>query len=119
MPPILSLRNISKAFPGVQALDDVSIDLPAGQVTALIGENGAGKSTIVKILTGIYAPDEGDIHVDDSPARFHSPRDAWAAGIAANHNAAATRQGLHAVHQCGFADIINDHVNAPLFSHFI
>jgi rhamnose transport system ATP-binding protein len=55
--PVLSLRGIVKTFPGVRALDGVQIDLYPGQVTALIGENGAGKSTIVKTLTGIYQPD--------------------------------------------------------------
>ncbi|MEM9196704.1 MAG: sugar ABC transporter ATP-binding protein [Pseudomonadota bacterium] len=83
--PVLSLKGISKHFPGVQALDDVSCDLTPGSVTALIGENGAGKSTIVKILTGIYVPDAGSITVDGEIRRFASPKDAWSAGIAAIH----------------------------------
>ncbi len=83
--PVLSLEHISKSFPGVRALHDVSFALNAGEVTALIGENGAGKSTIVKILTGIYVPDEGEIRVDGTPRSFSSPRDSWAAGIAAIH----------------------------------
>jgi len=83
--PVLSLEHISKSFPGVRALRDVSFTLNAGEVTALIGENGAGKSTIVKILTGIYVPDEGDVRVGGLPQRFTSPRDSWAAGIAAIH----------------------------------
>jgi rhamnose transport system ATP-binding protein len=82
---VLSLEHISKSFPGVRALRDVSFALNAGEVTALIGENGAGKSTIVKILTGIYAPDEGEIRVGTAPRSFSSPRDSWAAGIAAIH----------------------------------
>ena len=61
--PVLSLTGLSKSFPGVRALHDVTFGLKAGEVTALIGENGAGKSTIVKILTGIYAPDDGKIFV--------------------------------------------------------
>lgn len=84
-PPILSLSGVSKQFPGVKALDDVSFDLTAGSVTALIGENGAGKSTIVKILTGIYAPDHGTIAVNDELKQISSPKDAWNAGIAAIH----------------------------------
>ncbi|MEL6234163.1 MAG: sugar ABC transporter ATP-binding protein [Pseudomonadota bacterium] len=84
-PPVLSLKGISKQFPGVRALDDVSCDLSPGSVTALIGENGAGKSTIVKILTGIYVPDAGSITVDGEARRFASPKDAWSAGIAAIH----------------------------------
>ncbi len=83
--PVLSLSRISKSFPGVRALHDVSFALNAGEVTALIGENGAGKSTIVKILTGIYVPDQGEVRVGGSLRNFTSPRDSWAAGIAAIH----------------------------------
>jgi rhamnose transport system ATP-binding protein len=81
----LELADISKSFPGVRALADVSLTLNPGEVTALIGENGAGKSTIVKILTGIYKPDQGVIRVKGEEKRFASPRDSWAAGIAAIH----------------------------------
>lgn len=70
MQPVLSLRGITKSFPGVRALNGVQLDLYPGQVTALIGENGAGKSTIVKILTGIYQPDDGTISVDGIATRF-------------------------------------------------
>jgi rhamnose transport system ATP-binding protein len=83
--PILSLKGVSKRFPGVRALHDVGLDLRAGEVTALIGENGAGKSTLVKILTGIYQADEGEITVSGAPFICTGPRDAWAAGIAAIH----------------------------------
>ena len=83
--PILTLSGISKSFPGVRALHDISLSLRPGRVTALIGENGAGKSTIVKILTGIYRPDEGEIRVAGEARHFSSPRDSWAAGIAAIH----------------------------------
>jgi rhamnose transport system ATP-binding protein len=82
---ILSLSHISKSFPGVRALHDISFDLNRGEVTALIGENGAGKSTIVKILTGIYAADSGAISVSGIESIFRSPRDSWAAGISAIH----------------------------------
>ncbi len=82
---VLTLSGVSKSFPGVRALDDVSLSLRPGRVTALIGENGAGKSTIVKILTGIYRPDAGEIRVNGAVRHFSSPRDAWAAGIAAIH----------------------------------
>ena len=83
--PLLSLRGISKHFPGVRALHDVHLTLQAGEVTALLGENGAGKSTIVKILTGIYRPDEGEISIDGRLMAFAGPRDAWSAGITAIH----------------------------------
>ena len=59
--PIFSLRNVSKHFPGVKALDKVQLDLYTGEVTALIGENGAGKSTLVKVMTGIYEITEGQL----------------------------------------------------------
>ncbi|WGW03773.1 sugar ABC transporter ATP-binding protein [Tropicibacter oceani] len=83
--PVLALDGITKTFPGVKALDGVSLRLYPGQVTALIGENGAGKSTVVKTLTGIYQPDGGDILVDGKPTRFPTAQDAAKAGITAIH----------------------------------
>ncbi|SFR18581.1 sugar ABC transporter ATP-binding protein [Poseidonocella sedimentorum] len=83
--PVLALSGITKSFPGVKALDGVSLELFPGQVTALIGENGAGKSTIVKTLTGIYQPDAGEIRVAGKPVRFASAQDAARAGITAIH----------------------------------
>jgi rhamnose transport system ATP-binding protein len=85
MTPGLSLRGISKSFPGVKALSGVQLDLFPGQVTALVGENGAGKSTIVKVLTGIYQPDEGTISVDGTATRFATPDAAAHAGVTAIH----------------------------------
>ena len=82
---VLNLIGVSKSFPGVRALNDISFALKSGEVTALIGENGAGKSTIVKILTGIYTPDTGELRVRDDVKTFTSPRDAWSSGIAAIH----------------------------------
>src|SRR5260370_34215537 len=58
-PPFLEMRNISKTFPGVKALDGVNLQIRKGEVLALAGENGAGKSTLMKILTGVYTPDPG------------------------------------------------------------
>ena len=81
--PVLSLRGIVKTFPGVRALDGVQMDLFPGQVTALIGENGAGKSTIVKILTGIYQPDAGQIMVDGVETHFPTAQAAGHAGVTA------------------------------------
>lgn len=83
--PVLRLSGISKSFPGVRALQDVSLDLYAGQVTALVGENGAGKSTIVKVLTGIYQPDAGVIEVAGKATTFPSASAAAAAGVTAIH----------------------------------
>lgn len=83
--PIVSMDMITKTFPGVKALDQVKLDLYPGQVTALVGENGAGKSTTVKILTGIYTPNGGTIRIDGEPVSFTSPNDASDAGITAIH----------------------------------
>ena len=83
--PVVSMDMITKTFPGVKALDEVSLDLYAGQVTALVGENGAGKSTTVKILTGIYRPDGGTIRIDGEPISLKTPNDASDAGITAIH----------------------------------
>lgn len=84
-PPILSLNGITKIFPGVRALSEVSLDLYPGQVTALVGENGAGKSTTVKILTGIYQPDGGEILVDGAPVQLATAHQASDLGITAIH----------------------------------
>ena len=83
--PVLSLTGISKSFPGVKALSEVSLELYPGEVTALVGENGAGKSTIVKILTGIYQPDEGEITINGLPMIFPTAQDAGRAGVTAIH----------------------------------
>lgn len=80
--PLVSLRGISKSFPGgVQALYKVSLDIYPGEVLALLGENGSGKSTLVKIVYGIYVPDEGEILVKGEKAEIKSPRDAIKRGI--------------------------------------
>jgi len=85
MSPVLALDNITKTFPGVKALDGVRLELFAGQVTSLVGENGAGKSTVVKILTGIYQPDGGEILLDGTPISFPTAQDAANAGVTAIH----------------------------------
>ena len=66
----LEMRNITKTFPGVRALDDVSFDCVRGEVHALCGENGAGKSTLIKILGGAYQPDAGSIQLDGRDVVF-------------------------------------------------
>ena len=81
--PIFELRGVSKSFPGVQALSDVSFFLNPGEVHALIGENGAGKSTLIKIMTGIYAPDQGEILLDGQPVQIRNSMEAQTLGIAA------------------------------------
>jgi methyl-galactoside transport system ATP-binding protein len=81
----LRIKNISKAFPGVIALDKVSIDVRPGSVHALMGENGAGKSTLMKCLFGIYDPDSGEILLEGKPVRFENSRQALDAGISMIH----------------------------------
>jgi ribose transport system ATP-binding protein len=81
----LIIENVSKAFPGVLALDKVSLTLRPGEIHALMGENGAGKSTLIKIITGLYQPDSGAMSIDGQPVVFLTPRDAIAAGVSAVH----------------------------------
>src|SRR5262247_1569013 len=78
-------EHITKRFPGVQALSDISLTIAAGSCHALCGENGAGKSTLGKILAGLYSPDEGKLLVHGDEVRFTGPRDALAAGVGIVH----------------------------------
>src|SRR4051794_4051645 len=79
--PALALRGISKRFPGVLANDHVDLEVAVGEVHALLGENGAGKSTICNVITGLYRPDAGELRVAGALASFSAPRDALEAGI--------------------------------------
>jgi ABC-type uncharacterized transport system ATPase subunit len=83
--PAVSLRGITKRFPGVVANDGVDFEAGEGEVHALLGENGAGKTTLSKILTGLYRPDEGEIELHGRPVQFDSPRDALDAGVSMVH----------------------------------
>jgi ABC-type sugar transport system ATPase subunit len=79
--PLLRLRGITKRFGAVQALTNVDLDIPVGQVTALAGDNGAGKSVLIKCISGIHAPEEGQIWWDGKEVHIHHPHDAAALGI--------------------------------------
>lgn len=79
---ILELKGITKIFPGIKALDNVHFQLKRGEIHALMGENGAGKSTFIKIITGVHAPDEGEIILNGEKVYFRNPRDAQKMGIA-------------------------------------
>ncbi len=78
---ILEIKNITKRFPGVLALNDVSFNIKRGEVHVLIGENGAGKSTLMKILSGVYQPNNGLIYMNDEEVKFNNPKEAQDAGI--------------------------------------
>ena len=78
---VLSLRKISKNFGAIKALTEVDLDLEAGEVLGLMGDNGAGKSTIVKIIAGNFPPSAGEITLEGKPVHFHKPVEARAAGI--------------------------------------
>jgi len=80
---ILELEHISKSFPGVKALDDVHFSLKPGEIHGLMGENGAGKSTFIKIITGVHEPDTGEVRIQGKPVVFRTPLEAQRAGIAA------------------------------------
>jgi len=79
--PLLSLKQITKTFGPVRALTAVDLDVAAGQVTALVGDNGAGKSSLIKTVSGLWAPDDGEIVWEGKPVRLHGPKDAEALGI--------------------------------------
>jgi D-xylose transport system ATP-binding protein len=80
-PPLVELRNIRVAFGGVTAVDNVTVDLRAGEVVGLVGGNGAGKSTLMRCLSGARPPDSGEILVDGKPVVIANPREAKALGI--------------------------------------
>jgi len=80
-PGTLEIRGVSKAFPNVQALTDVSLDIQPGEILAFMGENGAGKSTLLKILNGDYQPDTGTLTMDGQRLAFPNPNAAHKAGI--------------------------------------
>jgi ribose transport system ATP-binding protein len=81
----LSIGHVTKDFPSVRALDDVTFRVRAGEIQALMGENGAGKSALIKVVTGVHKPDSGRLLLDDQPVEFASPREALVAGIGAVH----------------------------------
>jgi len=84
-PPLLAARGVSKAYGGVHAVEDVTLEFPAGTVTAVVGDNGAGKTTLIKILAGVIQPDEGHLEVDGRAVRFPTPAAARAIGIETVH----------------------------------
>jgi len=84
-PPILSMHAITKTYPGVRAVDDVTFDVRGGEVHGLVGENGAGKSTLIKILAGAVHRDRGEIHFDGQPVEIATVHDAKRLGVSIIH----------------------------------
>ena len=95
--PLLQLRGVSKSFGAVHALQDVSLDINAGQVTALAGDNGAGKSVLIKCIAGIHTPDTGEILWKGGRVHIRTPRDAAALGIETVHQDLALCDNLDIV----------------------
>ncbi len=91
---MLKMNNISKSFPGVNALHDVSIEVHKGEVLALLGENGAGKSTLMKILSGVYAKDEGEIFIEGEKVLIRDVKQAENLGVAIIHQELSVLQNL-------------------------
>jgi len=94
--PLVELRNISIAFGGIKAVDDVSIDLYPGEVVGLLGHNGAGKSTLIKCLSGAYQADSGEVRIDGQKVEIANPRDARALNIETIYQTLALADNLDA-----------------------
>lgn len=86
METILEMKNISKHFSGVKALDKIQFDLRKGEIHSLLGENGAGKSTMIKILAGIHTPTEGQIFINGKEVKIEKVSDAKELGISVIHH---------------------------------
>ncbi|MEP5152802.1 ATP-binding cassette domain-containing protein [Planktotalea sp.] len=94
--PLVEMRNISIAFGGIKAVDDVSVDLRPGEVVGLLGHNGAGKSTLIKVLSGAYQKDEGQIFINGEEVEINSPRDARAHNVETIYQTLALADNLDA-----------------------
>ena len=88
--PILSLKGINKSFGPIDVLHDINIEVQAGEVLCLLGDNGAGKSTVIRILSGVHTPTSGVMAMDGTPVSFANPRSASDHGIATVHQFGGT-----------------------------
>jgi simple sugar transport system ATP-binding protein len=88
--PILALRGVHKSFGPIDVLHDVNLELHTGEVLCLLGDNGAGKSTVIRLLSGVHKPTTGTLEMDGKPVVFNSPRDASEHGIATVHQFGGT-----------------------------
>ena len=105
--PAVRFDRVTKRFPGVVALENVSFEIAAGSCHALCGENGAGKSTLGKILAGIYTPDAGGAVIDGRPVRFAGPTEALAAGVAMVHQELAFCENLSVAENLSLGSLPN------------
>ena len=96
MKKIISLKNISKRFGGVKAVEDISLDLFESEVCGIVGHNGAGKTVLMNILSGVYHPDTGEIYYYGNNVNFKSPADAKKKGIETIHQNLALAENLNA-----------------------
>jgi simple sugar transport system ATP-binding protein len=87
---ILRLKNINKSFGPIDVLHDINLDVKAGEVLCLLGDNGAGKSTVIRLLSGVHKPSSGAIEMDGAPVTFNNPREASDHGIATVHQFGGT-----------------------------
>src|SRR6202167_1611952 len=94
--PLVEMKDISLAFGGLKAVDDASVDLYAGEVVGLLGHNGAGKSCLIKVLSGAYKRDSGQIFIDGEEATINNPRDAKSYGIGTVYQALALADNVAA-----------------------
>jgi simple sugar transport system ATP-binding protein len=88
--PVLSMKSISKSFGPIDVLHDINLDLNAGEVLCLLGDNGAGKSTVIRLLSGVHVPTSGTMEMDGKPVTFDNPRSAADHGIATVHQFGGT-----------------------------
>lgn len=95
--PLVDIRNVSKAFGGVHAVEEVSVSLYPGEVVALLGHNGAGKSTLMKMLAGAYPIDSGEIRINGETARIESPADSQNLGVETIYQTLALADNLDSV----------------------
>ena len=97
--PIMQLKNIKKHFGSVIALDGVSFEIKPGECHCLLGDNGAGKSTFIKIMSGVYNPTEGSILFEEKDVYFNSPNDAIKLGIATVYQDLGINKMLETTHK--------------------
>jgi D-xylose transport system ATP-binding protein len=109
-PPTLELREVSKSFGSVQALQQVDFEVRDGEVMALVGDNGAGKSTLIKCVAGIYSIDEGQVFFEGDPVTIHGPKDAAKLGIEVVYQDLALCDNLDVVQNMYLGREAHDHL---------